>query len=356
MSGKDDSGEKTEQATAKRLRDARKDGDVAKSRDLNHTLTLLVWTLLIVALSGYYADQLSALLIFAWTEVDLNSPTALRDVGIAAAKVAVLLSILPLAIVGICGMLAEFLQVGPVFSFKRIAPQMARLNPAEGAKRLFSMDNLFEIAKSLLKTVVLAALLVLLLRQYLPDMLRLPQAGLEAYMGLDRRVLLMLCTWIVALFAVLSVGDRLYQNFSHRKRLRMSKSDIRRERKEEQGDPHIRAQRRRLQRQWAAQNPRQAAREATAVLVNPTHYAVAILYKPEETAVPVITAKGEGNLARLMRLDAEAAGVPVIRDVPLTRALHFHGEEDEFIPEQFFDAVAEVIATAERLRLGPSEP
>jgi type III secretion protein U len=356
MSGHDDSGEKTEQPTAKRLRDARREGDVPKSSDLSHTATTLVWTLLIAGLGGYYADRLGGLLELAWTKVDLTSPDALLDVGVAAAYAAVVLTVLPIGVVAVCGMLVEFLQVGPVFAPKRIAPQPARLSPGDGLKRVFSLDNLVEVAKALIKTAILATVILLVLQHYLTDILELPGAGLGAYMDLDRRLLLVLCTWIVVLFAFLSIGDRLFQNYRHRKRLRMSKHDLRQERKEEDGDPHTRGQRKRLHKQWATQNARQAAREATAVVVNPVHIAIAIQYEPERTALPLVTAKGEGHLARLMRLEAESAGVPVIRDIPLARALHFKAEEQELIPEEFFDAIVEVIACAERFRASGTEP
>jgi type III secretion protein U len=345
-----DSGEKTEQPTAKRLRDARRDGDVPKSQDLTHTLTTLVWALLLTGLSGFAADRVGGLLEFAWTQTDLSSPNALRDVGVAALKTFALLTVLPLAIVALCGAFADFLQVGAMFAPKRIAPQGSRLSPANGFKRMFSSENFFELAKALLKTLLLAALLVVVLRHYMPDILRLPSAGLEAYVGLDKRMLLTLSACVVVLFAFVSIADRLFQNYSHRKRLRMSKSDVKREHKEDAGDPQLRGQRKRLHRQWSTQDARQAARNATALLVNPTHIAIAILYDPEQTAVPTITAKGEGHLAQLMRREAEDAGVPVIRDVPLARTLNFCAEEDDFIPEEFFDAVAEVLAWAEQMR------
>jgi type III secretion protein U len=347
-----ESGDKTEQPTAKRLRDARRDGDVPKSQDLNHTVTTLVWTLLLAGLSGFAADRVAGLLDFSWTQTDLSSPTALRDVGIAALKTFALLTILPLAIVALCGAFVEFLQVGALFAPKRITPQGSRLNPANGFKRMFSSENLFELAKSLFKTLLVAAVLVWLMKQYMPDILRLPSAGLQAYMGLDRRMLLVLGGSIVVLFAFVSIADRLFQSYSHRKRLRMSKSDVKREHKEDQGDPQLRGQRKRLHKQWSAQDAREAARNATALVVNPTHIAIAILYDPAQTAVPTITAKGEGHLARLMRREAEEAGVPVIRNVPLARSLNFCAEEDDFIPEEFFDAVAEVLAWAERMRRG----
>jgi type III secretion protein U len=352
MGKKDDSGEKTEKPTPKRLRDARRDGDVAKSRDLSQTATTLVWLLILAGLAGLFADRLGGLLDYAWTHVDLDSPDALRDVGAAATKTLVFLTVLPLGIAGLCGVLVEFLQVGAIFAPKRITPDASRLSPANGLERVFSLDNLFEIAKSIFKTLLLATLVYLLVRHYLPDILELPAAGLSAYVGLDRRLMMVLCGCIVALFAFVSIADRLYQNYAHRKRLRMSKYEVKREHKQEDGDPLLRGHRRRLHRQWGAQDARQAARQATALVVNPTHIAIAILYEPETTPVPLITAKGEGNLALLMRREAEDAGVPVIRDVPLARALNYHGDEDDFIPEQFFDAVAAVIAWAERRTSG----
>jgi type III secretion protein U len=352
MSGQDgkSAGEKTEQPTGKRLRDARRDGDVPKSQDLGHTATTLVWTLVLLGYGGYAASRVRELLEFSWTQVDLAAPDAWRDVGGVAVRTLVELTIVPIGIVALCGVLVEFLQTRGVFAPKRIAPQASRLNPVEGFKRIFSSDNAFEIAKALAKTVMIATLVAFVIRHYLPDILAIPAAGIAAYAELDHRLLLALGACVVVLFAFVSIGDRLYQNYAHRKRLRMSKDEVRRERKEEHGDPQLRGQRRRLRRQWAGQNARQAARTATALVVNPTHIAIAILYEPEQTAIPLITAKGEGDLARLMRREAEDAGVPVVRDVPLARALNRRGEEDDFIPEEYFDAIAEVIAWAEKTR------
>ena len=208
-----ESSDKTEQPTAKRLRDARRDGDVPKSQDLNHTVTTLVWTLLLAGLSGFAADRIGSLLDFSWTQTDLSSATALRDVGIAALKTFALLTIVPLAIVALSAACVEFLQVGALFAPKRITPQGSRLNPANGFKRMFSSENFFELAKALLKTLLLAAMLAWLMKHYMPDIMRLPAAGLQAYVGLDRRMLLVLGASIVVLFAFVSIADRLFQNY-----------------------------------------------------------------------------------------------------------------------------------------------
>jgi len=350
MSSNDESGEKTEDPTDKRLRDARRDGDVPKSKDLSQTVSVLLWIGVLAGLSTFFSDRIGALFQFAWSEVDLTSPQAMANLGSAAVKTFLLVTLVPLAIVSLGGVLVEFLQSGPVFAPKRIAPDASKLSPGAGFKRIFSMDNVVELVKSLLKTALLAVLTYLVLKHYLPDIVGVSAAGIESYVGLDRRILLMFCGSMTLVFLFVSIGDWVYQKYSYKKRLRMSKSDVKREHKQDQGDPHLRGHRQRLQRQWSKQNPKQAAREATALLVNPTHIAVAILYEPEETAVPVITAKGEGNLALLMRHEAEAAGVPIIRDIPLARALHYRTDEDDFIPEEYFDAIAEIIAWAERVR------
>ena len=132
--------------------------------------------------------------------------------------------------------------------------------------------------------------------------------------------------------------------------MRMNTEEIRRERQTHEGDPHLRSQRRRLQRRWATGNAQQSARNATALVVNPTHIAVALFYEPDSTALPIVTGAGEGQLAALMRLEAETAGVPVLRSIALARSLYFVCEDDEEVPERLFDAVAEVLAWAISVR------
>ncbi len=350
MAGDDGSGQKTEKATAKKVRDARREGQVAKSRDLSQTATLLVWTGLLAGMSGYYADRLAYLTGLSWEYVDVHRVSELAGLGRAAVEVFLALTLFPMAIVGLIGSLAELMQVGPLFASKRIAPQPKRLNPTEGFKRMFSSQNLIEVTKAIAKTLVLTALTGVLLRMYLPDILILPVAQPEAGGALTLRIMLTLMGAIAVMFAFFSIVDWLVQKWQHAKSLRMSKSDVRREQKDDQGDPQIRSQRKRLHQQWANQNALDATRSATALLVNPTHIAIAIYYLPEETAAPIISAKAEGHLAGLMREAAREAGVPVVRNVALARALNFQGAEDEMIPEAFFDAVADIVLWAEQWR------
>ena len=212
------------------------------------------------------------------------------------------------------------------------------------------MDNLFEVAKSIAKTIVLISIVTLIALSSLRAILLLPTADVLIYSETNNRLLLLLFAWVVALFCFFSIADWMYQKYSFERKQRMSKYDIKRENKEQDGDPHTRGARRSLHRQWASQSAQQAARQANAVVVNPTHIAVALYYKAGETLVPIISAKGEGDLARLIRESAEDAGVPVVRNIDLARSLNFRCEEDDYIPEDMFDAVAEVLAWAERLK------
>ncbi|MGI9284307.1 MAG: type III secretion system export apparatus subunit SctU [Pseudomonadales bacterium] len=349
MSG-DDSGEKTEKPTSKKLRDARKEGNVAKSKDLSQTVTTLIWALIFAGLGGLYADRMGGLLEQAWVEISDLSPQAMLELSVSAGKVLLLLTVLPLALVSVIGILAEFMQAGPVLSFKKITPQGSHVNPAEGLKRVFSMDNLFETFKAIAKTAVLIAIVTLLLLTHLDEALELPRSDVLSYAKLDHYLLLSLMAWVVALFLFFSIADWLYQKYSHEKKLRMSMHDIKEEHKEQEGDPQIKGKRKQLHKQLATQNVQQMARKASAVVVNPTHIAVALYYQPEETVVPMITVKGEGDMARLIREAAEEAGVPIMRNFMLARQLNFRGDEDDFVPQDLFDAVAEVLVWAEQVK------
>lgn len=350
MAKNDGSGEKTEQATPKKIRDARGEGQVAKSRDLSQTATLFIWTALLAGMASFYTDRLAYFATMSWTFVNAADPASLMTLGYTAVKVFLALTIVPMGIVALFGSLIELIQVGPLFAAKRIVPQPNRLDPAAGLKRLFSSQNLIEVARAIAKTALLMTLTALLVNMYLPDILQLPKVAPQVSGLLQKSILLTLMTWIVILFAVFSILDWLLQKWQHAKNLRMSKSDVRRENKDDQGDPQIRSQRKQLHQQWANQSALEATRNATALLVNPTHIAIAILYLPEETTVPIVSAKAEGNLAALMRKEAEESGVPIVRNVALARAINFQVDEDNEIPEAFFSAVADIVLWAEQWR------
>jgi flagellar biosynthesis protein FlhB len=249
------------------------------------------------------------------------------------------------------GVLTEYLQTGPVFTFERLTPKLDNMNPVEGVKRMFSMDNLIEIAKAAAKTAALLTIGWLAISDLLPQIVHLPfaqrpEAVGSALWATARPVLV----WTVALFALLSLLDMVYQRWSFTKKMRMSRRDIRQEMKDNEGDPYIKAQRRQTHEEWSQRNAQQAARGANALIVNPTHVAIAIDYDRETCPVPTIAAKGEDHVARAMREAAEEAGVPIVRNVPLARDLLARAEVGELIPADLFDVIAEVILWAREVR------
>jgi len=351
MAGKkNDSGDRTEKPTAKRLKDARKEGDVHKSRELTSTVIVLIWLAAIWLLLPSYLRQLDGLFAVAFEAIRNPGPEtlamALEKSGIAF----VLLTVPVMFAVALIGLFADFVQIGPVFAPKRVKPDLSRLNPSEGVKNMFSKDNLVEVIKSILKTAGLAAIFVVVLWGLLPQYIALPlgqigDIGIAHWQGMLR-----MCAWTVFVFFFVSALDAFWQRHSYIKRLQMSRRDIRQESKENEGDPHIKGRRRQLHQEWAQQNMLHSVRKASVVVTNPTHVAVALLYEEGETDIPVVVAKGEDHEAAMIRKAAEDAGVPIMQDVALARGLNEKVELDDYITPEFFQAVAEVLRWAEGMR------
>jgi type III secretion protein U len=352
-----DSGNRTEKPTPKRLKDARRKGDVWKSRDLTATVVLAAWLVLVAAVAGSARAWISALCEALFATISQGWDVtgyagALRSLGGRAAELVLVLVAMLLVPAATVGMLTDFLQTGPVLSFDKVKPDFAHLDPAAGIKRMFSVDHLVDVVKALAKTALLLAAGWIVVRAALPDIVGLARAGVPAQtVGAALWSLtLQLGAWTVGLFALVSVLDAGYQRYSFMRKMRMSRRDIRQEMKENEGDPYIRQRRRQAHQEWAQRNQIQAARQANVLVVNPTHVAVAIEYDRETCPVPTIGAKGEDHVARAMREAAEQACVPIVRNVPLARELLAAGEVGELVPEQLFDLLAEVILWARDVR------
>lgn len=351
MADKNDGGDKTEQPTPKKLQDARKKGQVPKSKDVTSTVELLVWVTLAALATAYAAAQITQLLEAALQAIQQPFVNAAADLGWKALHALVALTAALLLPVGAIGVLTEYLQAGPVFSLERLKPKLENMNPVEGVKRMFTMDNLVEVAKAAAKTAALLGIGWLAVTALLPQLVHLPFAARPEAVGsalwaTAKPVLL----WTVALFALLSFLDAVYQRWSFMKKMRMSRRDIRQEVKDNEGDPYIKAHRKQAHEEWSQRNAQQAARGANALIVNPTHVAIAIDYDRETCPVPAIAFKGEDDVARAMREAAEEAGVPIVRNVPLARDLLARGEVGEVIPADLFDVMAEVILWAKEVR------
>jgi type III secretion protein U len=352
MSQDKDSADKTEKPTPKRLRDAHKKGDVAKSKDLSSTVGTLVWLLIFTATMTFYFEQLAELfdrVLRSVHDVDLET---LKSVSVDAARVGIVIGIVPTLIASLAGMFVEFLQVRGVFTMEKIKPDITRLNPVQGIKRMFGVDNLVEVIKSILKAVLVVGLFIVLARHYANELAGLSTVSPEAVGALWWRFASVFVIWVLVFFAFFSIGDAMFQHFNFIKKLRMSRRDIRQEMKDDEGDPYIKQRRKQLQQEWMQQNMMSGVRRSNVVVTNPTHLAVALYYEKGETVVPLVTAKGEDYMAQLIRETAEQEGIPVMQNIALARRLYADVELDDFVPPELFEAVAQVLLWARAVRDG----
>ena len=352
MADKNDSGDKTEKPTPKKLKDARKKGDVSKSKDVSSTGVMILWIVLLGASLYYIIDRITSLISITLQKAGQSHDFFFLLNLIGTESYSTLLELTALLIIpaAIIGTLVEFLQAGPVITLEKVKPKMDHLNPTSGLKRMFSMDNLVEVLKSIAKTALLFLIGYLILKTSLADIVKLPQ-GMTSLIGSTFwSMLLSLLLWSVGIFSFIAILDAGYQRFSYIKKLRMSMRDIKQEHKENEGDPMIKQQRRQAHQEWSQQSASEAAKSANVILVNPTHLAIAIDYDREKTPVPKIAAKGEDLVARAMREAAENAHVPILRNIELAHTLYSDANEGDIIPSDLFDVMAEVILWAKQVR------
>ncbi len=331
--------EKSEQPTPKKLRKAREDGDSPVSGALVQGFGFLVAVAVAPAALHATATRAGALIVRG-----IESPMR----SVSAVEIARDVTTLTLPLIGaasIAALAVGLVQSGGVVAFKKITPDLSRANPVSGMKNIFSSQRLIGVARSLAAALVVAYLAVRLLVDHTPDLSFSTGSGASAVVVagvLSKRLL-----WIAALVGLgLAAFDLLIVHWSWQRRHRMSKDEVKREFKESEGDPELRAARKRAHQEVAEGAALHAVKDATVVVVNPTHLAVALHYLEEEDeSAPKILAQGRGELARRMMDAARAYSVPVIRDVPVARALS-ELEVGEEIPEDLYEAVAEILREA----------
>jgi type III secretion protein U len=365
MADKNDGADKSELPTPKKMRDARKKGDIAKSKDLSAGLLTLAWLLLFALISGFVATDLARLATDTLTAAtEMPFAEAAAAVGWDTLLTLLKVSVMTLVPVAVIATFAEFLQAGPIFTMEKMKFGLDKLNPMEGLKRMFGMDGLVELVKTLVKVSFVCLIAYIVMRAAVGEAGQLinmaswspvagsgPAAAL-ATLDLTYRLTLQLFAMVVGVFLFVAVADWFYSKHSYIKKMKMSMRDIKQEYKDDEGDPHVKAHRREMHQEWANQNALGATRGSAALLVNPTHIAIALDYDVDATPVPVIAAKGAGELAAAMRAEAESAGVPIIRNIKTARTLWARGEIGEIVPQDMFDAIAAIILWAGKARGG----
>lgn len=340
-------GDRTERPTPRRLSRAREQGNVPLSRELPLLAGLAAATLVLAAAGPAIARTLALRLSVFLAQA--HAP-ALAEVGLHRAFVAVIGAAAPfLAAVLLAGTVSVMLQTGFLLHSGAPRPELHRISPAAGLRRLLSPESAVEGVKSLAKIVVLALVTWQVLRADLPMLRLAPHWTVQTLLDATARAVLHLLVAILAVQAMIATGDLLWVRFRHASRLRMSRQEIRDEQKETEGDLKIKHRIRQIRLQRARRRMLAAVPKATVVITNPTHYAVALAYDRTKHTAPRVVAKGVDALAARIREVAEANRVPLVANPPLARALH-RVELDTEIPAEHFQAVAEIVAYVWRLR------
>jgi len=350
MADKNDGADKTEKPTPKKIKDARKKGDVPKSKDITSTLALIMWLLILALGTGYASERISILASTILTIPNEDFFYTLQIIGKEALYVLMIVSASFLIPIIVFSLLVEFLQTGPIMTFEKMKPKMEHLNPAEGLKRMFSMDNFVEVIKSIIKTAILFFIGWLVFKHFIGDIMLLPHTSASAFSDSLWDILFYFLVWTIGIFVFVAIVDHAYQKHSFTKKMRMSMRDIKQEMKDSEGDPMVKQERRQLHQEWSEEGYTAAATNADALIVNPTHIAIALNYNKETSPVPIITAIGQDEIAQKMRDAAKEAEVPVIRNIELARTLLKDAEEGEMIPRALFDIIAEVILWAQEVK------
>lgn len=340
------SGEKTEQPTEKKLRDARKKGQVAKSRELGTAAVVLAvaGALSLAGASLLQAMRASFAIVLRAIDGSLvASPGAVLEI-VAGLGLRAAAPVLAAALVA--GTLASFLQVGPLLAVDSVAPQLSRIDPVKGTKNLFTKKQLIELLKSLFKLLIIGWVTYSTIRDGTRGILSLTGRDAEAALSGAGGLISTVLFRVGGAMAVVAVLDVLYQRWQFLQEQKMSKDEVKREHKESDGDPHTKGERERLRHEILEHGAIERVRTADVLIVNPTHLAIALKYDEDaEREAPEVLAKGMDELAKRMIRAAEESGVPIMRDVPLARALYEMSEGDE-IPEALYEAVAAVLHAA----------
>jgi flagellar biosynthetic protein FlhB len=345
MAENEDGATKSEEATPRRIEEARKQGDVAKSMDLVQVFSLSGCFLALIMGGGAMARRMAdQLLPF------IAHPDAIPLAGQAGAHVTwqVLAAAGPFlgAVMGatmLAGVGGNVIQHGVLFAASKLAPDVSRINPIEGFKRVFGIDGFMNFLRSALKVLLISAVAWWVLAPRaadLPGLVAVGPAGILQYsVGLARSLMFA----VLALLALGAILDFIWQRQRFMERMKMTKEEFKEDFKQSEGDPHVKARQRQIRNERGRRRMMQKVPTATVVVMNPTHYAVALRYVQGETAAPECVAKGIDAIALKIREVAEGAGVPVIEDPPLARALYAAVEIDQVIPHAHYEAVAKII-------------
>ncbi|WP_163579879.1 flagellar biosynthesis protein FlhB [Gracilibacillus saliphilus] len=345
-------GEKTEKATPKKRQDARKKGQVAKSQDVNTAILLFFVFIILLVTGDYLKSTMSDMFSKSFTEYIHHDVTeeelfsmfldVLSQISIAIAPI--------MLIAIVAGLASNFMQIGFLFTTEPLKMKLNKIDPIQGAKRIFSARALVELVKSLLKIVVVGVITFSIIWINRDEMMMLVDKDVHGALAFFGQMTIQMGVAAAIGLLIISVIDYAYQKYDFEKQNKMSKNDVKDEHKNIEGDPLIKSKIKEKQRQMAMQRMMSEVPNADVVITNPTHYAIAIKYDERKADAPYVVAKGVDFVAMRIKDIARNHDVVMVENRPLARALYDQVEIDEIISEEFFQAVAEILAYVYRIQ------
>ena len=345
MAEDNDAASKTEEPTPRKLEQARQRGEVVKTQDLPGLAAPAAAASVVALAGGWLArNMMTALLPF------IANPGAMHlhgSDGVQVARMAIMAGapmlgavVLAAAFAGAAG---NLVQTGLMFTPDKLKFDFQKVSPASGFKRIFGLDGFMQFLKTLVKVALTALLAWWVLKPHLANIPNLATFEPGAMLPFAADILRRLVFAVAAFLLVIAGADWMWQRQRFMQRMRMSKEELKEDYRQSEGDPHIKARQKQIRTERARRRMMQAVPGATVVVMNPTHFAVALKYDADENPAPLCVAKGMDTIALKIREIAEAAGVPVIEDPPLARALYASVEIDDVIPPAHYEAVAKII-------------
>lgn len=350
----EDSGDRTEQPTGKRRDEAKKKGQIPKSKELIAVFSFLgIVSVFYLHGSGMF-EALKNLMQQSFSFSQIKPFTVESTQILLHQTMKVILSILaaPLLLIMVFGLGGSMLQTGFLFTPESITMDFSKLSPLNGLKGLVSIKSFIEGIKALVKVFLVSYIAYKVLKKefvYLPSMLELELPAMLSYLG---AVSIKLIFWIITFFFFLGIGDYMYERWNTERSLKMTKQEVKEENKQSEGDPHIKGKIRQMQKQAAMKRMMQDVPKADVIIRNPTHFAIAIKYDYQKMDAPKVIAKGQGVIAENIIRVARENFIPIIEDKPLARLLYKVTEIGQEIPKDIYQAVAKILAYVYSLKAG----
>lgn len=351
-------GEKTEEPTSKKLDDARKKGQVAKSHELNMAVELMAFFVILKiylstmgSLFENFFEKIYSQIPDTIVMYDGQIPLAAIKSNISAMLLQIVIMCLPFFLSGIIISFAcSILQVGFKVTTEPLKPTLNKLNPASGIKKIVSAQSLFELVKSIAKIVLIAIVLFYYLKSRSESLFLLYDMSLEAAIDLLFDIIINLGLRIAAVYMIIAVSDFVFQKRKFHKDMMMTKQEIKDEYKEAEGDPQVKGKQKQRMREASQRRMMQDIKKADVVITNPTHYAVAVLYEQDKNTAPIVVGKGSDYLAKKIKEVARDNDIEIVENKPLARMLYANVDIGQMIPPELYKAVAEVLAFVYHLK------